>query len=148
MLAALLGLAACGATPKIDDVSRLERSDMVPATTEVLRAPTLKDIQRDARNATFQELLTFEAETLLETTDLTVELDVQSFMIPDEMQAKITGARAYVSTHVTIKTVSGAVIVDSAEVNFVAPKDGPSVTNPDALVLAFGKHLQSSLRIR
>lgn len=149
LMVSLLGLAACGASPKFEDVSRLERSDLVPSTTEVLRTSTQKSEQRQAKNASFQTMLTAEAATLLDGSGYDIELDVQSFMIPDAVQAKITGARAFVAAKITLKSQrSGDVLVDGTEVTFVAPQADNAATSADALVLAFGAHLQKSLQLR
>lgn len=149
LLLSALGLAACGATPKGEDVSRLVRSDLVPSTTEVLSATKLKDARRAAKNTSLQSRLADEASAVLEGTDYGVELDVVSFMIPDAMQAGITGARAFVAARITLRdATSGDMLVEGADITFVAPEGGAKVNDADALARAFGQHLKQSLQLR
>lgn len=149
LVSALLGLAACGATPNVDTVSRIEQSALAPTAALVEQAATLKAERRAAKNKTFAEQLSLQADELLAGSGYDVELEVESFMVPDAMQAKITGAQAYVAAKITLKNaLTGDVLVDSADVTFVAPSAAQNPADADALVLAFGAHLTSSLQVR
>ena len=148
LLLSILGLAACGAQPKGEDVTRLERSDMVPSTAEILRPQPRKAAAEVAKVANFETMLNEDVSKMLRPAGYDVELDVLSFMVPDKMQANITGARAFVAANVTLRTDDGEVLVRDAKVTFVTPTDGPLVTDAKALTVAFCEHLEKSMQLR
>jgi len=149
LILSVLGLAACGTTEQIDDVSRVERSDMVPSTTEILRAAPKSSERVLAKTAELSKLLNEDTNAMLNQVGFDVDLDVVSYMIPNRIQTEISGARAYLSTNVTLRNAaSGEVLAHDVAMTFVTPIDGPSVTDSKALVVAFCEHLEKSLKLR
>lgn len=149
LMVSVLGLAACGATEKVEDVSRVERSDLVPSTTDILRATPKKSERRLAQDKSFSAALNEDANRILAPSGFDAELTVESYMVPNAIVAEISGARAYLSTKITLRNAaSGELLVQDVAMTFVTPKDGPVVTDAEALVVAFGEHLKKSMQLR
>jgi len=149
LILSVLGLAACGATEKVDDVSRVERSDMVPSTTEILRAAPKSSEQAMAKMTALSKMLNNDTNAMLNQAGFDVDLELVSYMVPNRIQAEISGARAYLSTNITLRNAaSGEVLAKDVAMTFVTPETGPIVTDSQALVVAFCEHLEKSLKLR
>lgn len=149
LILSVLGLAACGATEKVDDVSRVERSDMVPSTTEILRTAPKSSQRVQAKTAALVKQLNDDTNAMLNQAGYDVDLDIVSYLVPNRIQAEISGARAYLSTKITLRNAaSGEVLAKDVAMTFVTPETGPIVTDSQALVVAFCEHLEKSLKLR
>lgn len=149
LLFSVLGLAACGSSPATDDASRIDSSNFVPTTTQIISVAPTKDVHAEASMAGFATELTTEVNAMLAERGLEADLEVESYMVPDEMQVRITGARAYVAVLVTLRQASnGQTLIKAAPVTYVTPENGPIVADVNALVMAFSDHLGKSIRMQ